>query len=151
MVPVRKTVEIAEGVRVDLLVTPHMAVYEAGAGIAPIPEDADAQQVAARYADLMYLAALNAWELDGHGAVEDFPHRRGDFHALMQSDREKFVEVMTFMVSALTGKTVKELETAGKGAETSKDEAGAPEGSDGRPVKKKGWICRLLSRSRRSS
>lgn len=130
----------------DLLVTPHMSVYEAGAGLQPLPADADAQAVVYRYADLMYLAALNAWELDGHGTVQDFPHKRGDFHGFMQADRKGFGETMAFMVSAITGKTIKELSAADKAAKkadvaTNGDEAGA-----GTEEKKKGLICRITRR-----
>ena len=146
MVPVRKTVEIAEGVRVNLLVTPHMSVYEAGAGLAPLPADADARAVMYRYADLMYLAALNAWELDGHGTAEDFPHSRGDFHGFMQADRKGFAAAMTFMVSAITGKTIQELEAAEKAAkkaDVGTNEAGAGAGTE---EKKKTFLCRLMRR-----
>ena len=142
MVPVRKTVEIAEGVRVDLLVTPHMAVYEADAGIKPISADAGVQEVMYRYADLMYLAAINAWELDGHGTEEDFPHKRGDFHAFMQADRKGFAQTVTFLVSALTGKTVKEMEAD----EKARKEKEAADGKGEEPVKKKTFLSRITGR-----
>ena len=146
MVPVRKTVEIAEGVRVNLLVTPHMSVYKEGAGLGPLPADADAQAVVYRYADLMYLAALNAWELDGHGTAEDFPHSRGDFHGFMQADRKGFADAMTFMVSAITGKTLKELEAADKAAKKPDVAANGDEAGVGTEEKKKGLICRIMRR-----
>ena len=151
MVPVRKSVEIGEGVRVDLLVTPHMAVYEEDAGAKPITADASVQEVLFRYADLMYLAALNAWELDGHGTADDFPHKRGDFHAFMQADRRGFGEAMTFMVSAITGKTAKELKADEKAAKKPQDEAGEDGEGEGPEVKKKSFLYRITHRSRRSS
>lgn len=144
MVPVRKTLTIKDGVAVDLLVTPHLAVYEEAAGIPPLPDNATNAQVWERYADLMYLAAINAWELDGHGTMEDFPHTRGDFHALMQSDPKGFAKAVAFFVCALTGKTTKEMEAEARKAELE-------EKADEEPVKKKGFLCRLMSRSRRSS
>lgn len=144
MVPVRKTVTIKDGVAVDLLVTPHLAVYEEGAGIKPLSATATNTEVWERYADLMYLAALNAWELDGHGTTEDFPHTRGDFHALMQSDPKAFAQTVRFFVCALTGKTEKELAVAERKEEKrEKEEAGE--------VKKKSFLYRLTHRSRRSS
>lgn len=149
MVPVRKTVEIAEGVRVDLLVTPHMSVYEADAGIKPIGKDASVQEVMFRYADLMYLAALNAWELDGHGTREDFPVARGDFHGFMQADRKGFAQTVTFLVSALTGKTVRELEEERKKAEESAPAEDA--GENGEQEKKKTFLSRITRRLRHSS
>lgn len=145
MVPVRKQLTIKEGVAVDLLVTPHLAVYEEAAGIPPLPDGATNAQVWERYADLMYLAAINAWELDGHGTMEDFPHTRGDFHALMQSDPKGFAKAVAFFVCALTGKTEKEMQAEAKAAELKEKEETAE------PVKKKGFLCRLMSRSRRSS
>ena len=148
MIPVRKTVEIAEGVRVDLLVTPHLAVYEEASLIKPITESASVGDVLFRYADLMYLAALNAWELDGHGTVEDFPHSRGDFHAFMQADSKGFSSAMSFIIHALTGKTSAELEAEEKERrKKAKDEKEQPE--DG--VKKKTFLSRIMHRSRSSS
>ena len=125
----------------DLLVTPHMAVYEKAAGIPPLAEDADTVQVMCRYADLMYMAALNAWELDGRGTMEDYPIKRGDFHAFMQADRKGFAAAVSFLVSALTGKTVKELEK-----EKPAEEPERKEGEAAEPVKKKGFFCRIMSR-----
>lgn len=149
MVPVRKTVRIDEGVPVDLLVTPHMVVYEREAGTEPIKEDANPAEIMTRYADLMYLAALNAWELDGHGTMADFPRKRGDFHAFMQSDRKGFGEAMTFLVSALTGKSVRQLEDEER-ERRKKSEGEKPQG-EAEPVKKKCFLCRIMSRSKRSS
>ena len=135
--------EISEGVRVDLLVTPHMAVYEKDAGIAPMREDAGPLEMMFRYADLMYLAALNAWELDGHGTAEDFPHSRGDFHGFMQADRKGFAQTVTFLVSALTGKSVKELEAE----EKERREKKAAEQGEGEKKKTSRSLITRLSRS----
>lgn len=146
MVPVRKTVEISEGVRVDLLVTPHMAVYEDEAGTKGIAKDATIQEVLCRYADLMYLAALNAWELDGHGTQADFPHKRGDFHGFMQADSKGFGEAMAFMVSAITGKTARELKAEEKAAKKAQDEAEDEGKGEGPEVKKKSFFYRIMHR-----
>ena len=116
MVPVRTTVEISEGVKVDLLFTPRIE----------------------RYADIMYFAALNAWELDGYGTEEDFPHKRGDFHGWMQADREGFGKAMGFAVRAITGKTIREIqaeEEAKRKAKEKEDAVGKEEGAE--PIKKK--------------
>ena len=110
MVPVRKQVEISEGVKVDLLFTPRLSIYQDS--VAPLPqltEDAGVLQVMERYADIMYFAALNAWELDGCGTVDDFPYKRGDFHGWMSADPKGFAKGVEFAVSALTGKTPDEL------------------------------------------
>ena len=110
MVPVRKQVEISEGVKVDLLFTPRLSIYQDS--VAALPElaaDAGWLEVMERYADIMYFAALNAWELDGHGTAEDFPHKRGDFHGWMAADPDGFAAAVKFSVSALTGKRPDEL------------------------------------------
>lgn len=151
MVPVRKTVEISEGVKVELLFTPRLSLYQET--VAPLPKldkDAGIVPVMERYADIMYFAALNAWELDGHGTVDDFPLKRGDFHGWMQADPKGFAEGVKFAVAALTGKSAKQLiieeeKRREKAAET-------PETDGTEPVKKKRcWIYRITHRSRRSS
>ena len=151
MVPVRKQVEISEGVKVDLLFTPRLSMYQDTVATLPeLKEDAGMMAVMERYADLMYFAALNAWELDNHGTVEDFPHKRGDFHGWMQADPKGFMKGVEFAASALTGKTVKELASeAAKRRENGKE---TPKTEDAEPVKKKScWISRLMGRSRHSS
>ena len=151
MVPVRTTVEIGEGVKVDLLFTPRISMYQES--VAPLPEltkDAGIVPVMERYADIMYFAALNAWELDGHGTLADFPHKRGDFHGWMQADPKGFSEGVSFAVSALTGKTAKQLLIEEeKRRESAKETA---ENASAEPVKKKkSWIYRITHPSRSSS
>ena len=151
MVPVRKTVEISEGVRVDLLFTPRLSLYQDIVGpLPPLGADADIVRVMERYADIFYFAALNAWELDGHGTVDDFPHKRGDFHGWMQADMRGFSAAVKFAVCALSGKTARELAKEGekrgeKGAET------PGTGEDAAVKKKTCWLCRIMRLSKRSS
>lgn len=131
MIPVRKTVEISEGVKVDLLFTPRVSIYQRTVADLPdLGEDAGVIPVMERYADIMYFAGLNAWVLDGHGTAEDFPHSRGDFHGWMQADPKGFAEGVRFAISALTGKTAEELT-----AEEAKRRQEAK--NDGENVKKK--------------
>lgn len=135
MVPVRTTVEISDGVKVELLFTPRLSVYQET--VSPLPEvsaKSDFLKVMERYADIFYFAALNAWELDGHGTAEDFPHKRGDFHGWMSADPKGFGATVRFAVTALTGKPIKQIE----------DEAG----KKGEDVKKKrkSWFSRLMGR-----
>jgi|GEM_PF-2835784 len=152
MVPVRYKLTLSDGVTADLLFTPHLAVYEKATGIqSSIDKDADSLAVMYRYADLMYLAAINAWELDGRGTLEDFPHTRGDFHALMQADAKGFTKAVKFCVCALTGKTEEEL---AEDEEKRRKNAGKTQGEakEEDPVKKKPFsLFRLMRRSRRSS
>ena len=146
MVPVRKTVEISDGVKVELLFTPRVSVYQGSVSQQEkLGDDAGFIEVMERYADIMYFAALNAWELDGHGTQEDFPHKRGDFHGWMTADPKGFGEAVQFAACALSGKTVKEL-----AAEGEKRAKNGPKTQN--EVKKKScWISRLMNRSKRSS
>jgi hypothetical protein len=153
MVPVRGTFEIAEGVKVEMLVTPRISLYQHE--IPALPEmsggDGDKAVLMERYADLMYISALNAWEIDGKGLAEDFPHKRGDFHGWMMSDPEGFAKAVKFLVCALLGKTAQQL---AEEAKMKKDPAGGEQGqeTDKEAVKKKScWLSRIMGRSRRSS
>ena len=151
MVPVRKQVEISEGVKVELLFTPRLSLYqETIAPLPPIDKEAGIIPVMERYADIMYFAALNAWELDGHGTAEDFPHKRGDFHGWMQADPKGFAEGVNFAISALTGKSAKQLLIEEEKRRESEKEAAKDAGAE--PVKKKSsWIYRITHPSKRSS
>jgi len=151
MVPVRKTVEISEGVRVELLFTPRLSIYQGTVKPLERPDGEEGMMsVMERYADIMYFAALNAWELDGHGTAEDFPHRRGDFHGWMQADPKGFAEGVKFAVSALTGKTTGQL--LAEEEKRRQDEKEAAKGAGEEDVKKKqSWIYRITHRSKRSS
>lgn len=159
----RRTIEISDGVNVNLLFTPHLFTFEGvqGAsferkGISDDEDDGDELKKAKKtnaifelYADIMFAAALNAWVLDGNGDVDNFPHKRGDFHAFMSADPQSFGNTLNFALEALTGKSVQQLvkdvsEAKESTKETKSDDA--PENG----VKKKtvfGWIMRKLKRS----
>lgn len=135
MIPVRTIVEISDGVKVELLFTPRLSVYQETVGFLPeVSAESDFLKVMERYADIFYFAALNAWELDGHGTAEDFPHKRGDFHGWMSADPKAFAATVRFAVSAMTGKPMKQIEEeAGKKGEDVKK-------------KRKSWFSRLMGR-----
>lgn len=143
MIPVRKKIEIQEGVTVDLLFTPHLYSYKGTSGVSfDIQNDKSLREMEEVYADIFYCAGLNAWELDGHGTVEDFPFTRGDFHALMTADPEAFRKNVSFALRALTGKTLEEFSAEAKPA--------TEEGDAGKK-KRSGWIGRLWRRSSSAS
>lgn len=131
----RRTVSLREGADVNLLFTPHLYSYKERTGVTLEYSGKDNLALLGVYADLMYLAALNAWELDGHGTVETFPHTRGDFHEWSAADPTAFADTMEFTVEALTGKPLKVY------AEEKEKE---PE--DGKK-KRSGWITRWWRRS----
>ena len=108
-----------EGWKVDLLFTPHLYSYRgtAGATLAlpadELPEDEKVRETMSLYCDVFYLAALNAWELDGHEG--DFPRTRGDFHAWATAHPRAFGKAMAQCVEALTGKPLSAAQTHAKG------------------------------------
>ena len=112
----RRTIQISDGVNVNLLFTPHLFTFEGVQGASFERNHADDESEAQRsavvfelYADIMFAAAMNAWVLDGCGSVEDAPFKRGDFHAFMTADPENFGKALNFALEALTGKTVQQL------------------------------------------
>ena len=109
MVPYRKTIELSEGVKVDLLFTPHLYSYKGRGGISFEATQQDARQMAEYFADLLYCAALNAWEIDEGMDPDTAPFKRGDFHALIVGAPKVFRESIDFALHALTGKTAREL------------------------------------------
>lgn len=141
MIPVRKSVIVKEGgAAVDLLLTPHLYSFKGLYGIDFATDLKDMREVMENYADVCFLGAVNAWVLDGHGAAEDFPYTRGDFHAWATGDPKEFGKFVAFAVSALTGKTPAEL--AAEKAKGGKEDAQAES-----KKKRWRWIGRLLKRS----
>lgn len=143
MQTLRRNIKLKEGEEVATLFTPHLFSFAPALGLKLEVDTSNLVEVLETYADVYYLAALNAWVLDNRGTVENFPHLRGDFHAYMASNPKAFAKDVEFAVVALTGKTPKELV-----AEQEKSEnGGTPEPEEG---KKKvfSWIGR---RSRSSS
>ena len=134
----RKTITLADGAAVDLLFTPHLYSYKERTGVTLEYSDKDPVELLGVYADLMYLAALNAWEREGTGTVEDFPKTRADFHEWGVTDPEGFAETTSFTVEALTGKPLKQY--------AQEAEATLEEGQDGKK-KRSAWITRRWRRS----
>ena len=133
----RKTITVGEGADVNLLFTPHLYSYKQRTGITLEYSAEDKVEVLGVYADLIYLAALNAWELDGRGTVEDFPRTRADFHEWSMTDPDAFFGVMSFAVEAMTGKPLKQY------VREATEEDGIQDGKK----KRSGWITRRLRRS----
>lgn len=106
----RYTIEFGDGVKVPMLFTPHLYSFKGTQGVTfEVGDKENTPEVVALYADVMFCAALNAYVLDGYGSVEDFPHKRGDFHEFMVVNPQSFGKALNFAIEALTGKSVKEL------------------------------------------
>ena len=103
------------------------------------------------YAKLIYLAALNAWEVrrfdDPH--MGECQYKLMDFVEWASMNVDEFGKAMNFVLSALTGKELKDYATEeAKDSETAEKSANSKDESD--EVKKKspsGWITRLFRRS----
>lgn len=139
----RRKIQLKDGVEVEVLFTPHLFSYKDEKGLALETDTASFNSVLEAYADIYYLAAINAWELDGKGTADNFPHTRGDFHEYAAANPRTFAKDVDFAVQALTGKTAKELVVEKQKEEESAAQEEAPAG------KKKAfaWIGRLLRRS----
>ena len=138
----RRTIQLKDGVESQALFTPHLFSFAPELGLALEADTSDLLQVLETYADIYYLASINAWVLDGKGTAQEFPHSRGDFHEYMTANPKAFARDVDFAVQALTGKTAKELVEEKEKSENS-PVSEAPSG------KKKAfaWIGRLLRRS----
>ena len=117
-----------------------------------IEADSDnASEIYSAYTKLIYLAALNAWEVRRYDNPEmgECQYKLMDFVEWASNDAEGFVKAINFVLSALTHKELKDYATEGAKASENAEETPNPQGED-ESVKKKstsGWIMRLLRRS----
>ena len=149
MTQVLYRIELKGGAQVELLATPALFDIARKRGMT-IEADADnAAEVFSAYTKLIYLAAINAWDVRRYddAAMGDFPYRLMDFVEWSSSNAEEFVKVVNFVLFALTGKDLKDYATEqAKGSENEKKAANRAD----EEVKKKSistWIMRLFGRS----
>lgn len=142
MATLRRKIQLKDGVEVETLFTPHLFSYKDEKHLVLEADSNDISSVLEAYADIYYLAAINAWELDGRGTVEDFPYTRGDFHEYAAANPRTFAHDVDFAVQALTGKSARELV-----AEKEKGENSATSEAEKGKKKAFAWIGRLLKRS----
>lgn len=142
MIQVLHMIKLKGGEQVELLATPALFAIAKRRGMT-IEADADnAADVFSAYTKLIYLAALNAWEVRRYDAPQmgDCHYRLMDFVEWASGDAEAFVKAVNFILVALTGKELKDYNTG---------EEKAPENEE-KDVKKKStssWTTRLLRRS----
>lgn len=150
MVQVLHTIKVKGGV-VELLATPALFGIAKSKGMTIEADSENASEVYSAYTKLIYLAALNAWDVRRYDdpSMGEFKYRLMDFVEWASNDAEGFVNAINFVLSALTHKELKDYATEGaKPSENAKETASAKD-EDG-SVKKKstfGWIMRLLRRS----
>lgn len=147
MVQVLHIIKMKGGAQVELLATPALFDIAKKKGMS-IEADADnVTEVYSAYTKLVYLAALNAWEVRRYDAPDmgECPYKLMDFVEWASNEAESFVKAINFILSALTRKELKDYATEqAKGSET----GGKPQNTKDEEVKKKstsGWITRLLS------
>lgn len=142
MIQVLHMIKLKGGEQVELLATPALFAIAKRRGMT-IEADADnAADVFSAYTKLIYLAALNAWEVRRYDAPQmgECHYRLMDFVEWASGDAAAFVKAVNFILVALTGKELKDYNTG---------EEKAPENEE-KDVKKKStssWTTRLLRRS----
>lgn len=108
---IRTTIELREGVTVEILVTPALYGEAKRRGI-DLMADANAGDVYGSYIKIIYCAAISAWEV---AAVDDpkmgaFPYKYADFYEWAWADRDRLAGMVAFVYEAMTGKRFEDLE-----------------------------------------
>ena len=139
-----------------MLFTPHLYSYRGTAGATldlpsdDAPEDDRLRATLSLYADVFYFAALNAWEVRRYDSPEmgECSYRLMDFVEWASNDGDAFVKAVNFVLSALTGKELKDYAAEGaKPSETAEKTANESGDEDVKKKSKSRWITRLFRRS----
>lgn len=101
-------IEIMKGVVVNVLITPRLFIYKGREGVTLEADGESMPAVMALYADVLYCAALNWWELSGKDA-DEIKFKRMDFHVWAAEHQEEFGRLVVKMVRLLSGKSLAEL------------------------------------------
>ena len=111
MVRPRTTIELKDGVKVELLFTPSMYAIARRRGMKIEADASDAAAVMKAYTELMYIAALNAHEVMRFDdpSLGEFPHRLIDFVEWSAVRQEEFVSALDVAVQNVLGKSLDEL------------------------------------------
>ena len=106
----RTSIELKEGVAVEILVTPALYGVAKRRGI-DLTADVNAGDVYASYVKTLYCAAISAWEV---AAVDDpkmgdFPYKYADFTDWAWADAARLTRIVAFIYEALTGKRFEDI------------------------------------------
>lgn len=151
MVQVLHMITLKGGEQVELLATPALFAIAQRRGWTIEADASNASEVFSAYTKLIYLAALNAWEVRRYDAPQmgDCNYKLMDFVEWASNDTDAFVKAVNFVLSALTGKELKDY-TAEAAKPSVNTEKTANETEADETVKKKSasrWITRLFRRS----
>lgn len=143
-------IELREGVKVAMLFTPRLYLYKGREGVTFEYETGNELSLHSFYADLLYAAALNHWDLT-HTADQECPYTRIEFHQFAAAQPKAFGKAIVFAMQAVSGKSIKEIaEEARKRQETQGNGQNEAETEQAKEVVKKkslrGWITSLLRR-----
>lgn len=139
---VRTEIEIRQGVKVGMLFTPRLYMFNGEQGLTLKADTTNVIEMVGLYADLMYCAALNLWTLQGNNK-EDAEFGRADFHEYASANPREFGKVVKMALEALTGKSIDAI--IGKGGKVAENGAESAKNS-----KKKSLFSRLITRLKRS-
>ena len=142
MMQVLHTIRMKGGEQVELLATPALFGIAKRKGMT-IEADADnLPDVMLAYTKLIYLSALNAWEVRRFDtpSMGECDLQLMDFVKWAHADRDAFTKAINFVLSALTNKELKDYANEGEKVAEKAEET----------LKKKsrfGWITRLFRSS----
>ena len=151
MVQVLHTITLKGGEKVEILATPSLFDIARKKGMKIEADASNADEVFSAYTKLTYLAVLNAWDVRRYDdpSMGECAYRLMDIVEWASMNPDAFVKAIDFILSALTGKELKDYATEGaKASETAGKSAN--EQGEGEDVKKKsryGLIMRLFRRS----
>ena len=145
------TITMKGGAQVELLATPALFAIAKRRGWAIEADTDNRAEVFSAFTKLIYLTALNAWEVRRYDSPEmgEFSYRLMDFVEWASNDADAFVKAVNFVLYALTGKELKDYATEGAKPSENAEET-ANEGGEDEGLKKKSasrWITRLFRRS----
>ena len=151
MIQVLHTIKMRGGEQVELLATPALFGIAKRKGLKIEANASDRMEVYDAYMKLIYLAALNAWEVRRweSPAMGECPYTLMDFVQWASSDVKGFSDTLNFILCALTGKELKDYTTEEVKASETGEKSADSKGED-EDVKKKSsstWIMRLFRRS----
>ena len=133
------TIRMKGGEQVELLATPALFAIAKRKGMT-IEADADnLPDVMLAYTKLIYLSALNAWEVRrfDNPSMGECDLQLMDFVKWAHADRDAFTKAINFVLAALTNKELKDYANEGEKVAEKAEET----------LKKKsrfGWITRLF-------